>query len=350
MPAIDCVMFADPKQSRIDIVQAAGRALRLHKEKEYGYIVVPLVVPEDMDFETFAETTAFRQVAQTLTALSTQDERIADEFRAIEKGRVSSGKIVEIEGDVPVGMKMKLGDFAEAISTRIWEKRWTRELAVVCRSAGVCPGIGVEQSCGMVEMDNWAVTQANLPEMPPDIPAGPDRVYSENWKDWADWLGHSRRIGGWRPFNEARKYARKLKLGSHKDWTALANVRTSTNRHRLPDDIPSYPNNVYEEWIGWWDWLGTGHRRGRWLSFSSARALSRKLGLTSEAQFIRWRRGLLKHRVKCPVDMPMHPDRVYPQFKGWPDFLGFTPRTWMPFDQARKFVRRLRLERPTRIS
>jgi superfamily II DNA/RNA helicase len=27
VPAIDCVMFADPKQSRIDIVQAAGRAL-----------------------------------------------------------------------------------------------------------------------------------------------------------------------------------------------------------------------------------------------------------------------------------------------------------------------------------
>ncbi len=121
VPAIDCVMFADPKQSRVDIVQAAGRALRQYRGKEWGYIVVPLVVPEKMDFEQFAETTAFRQVAQTITALSTQDERIADEFRAIEKGPVSSGKIVEIEGDVPVGMKMKLGDFAEAISTRIWE-------------------------------------------------------------------------------------------------------------------------------------------------------------------------------------------------------------------------------------
>ena len=73
--------------------------------KECGYIVVPLVVPEGMDFDKFAETTAFRQVAQTITALSTQDERIADEFRAIEKGRISSGKIVEIDGDVPVGMK-----------------------------------------------------------------------------------------------------------------------------------------------------------------------------------------------------------------------------------------------------
>jgi hypothetical protein len=87
-----------------------------------------------MEFEKFAETTAFKQVAQTITALSTQDERIADEFRAIEQGRVSSGKIVEIEGDIPAGMKMKLGDFAEAISIRIWE-RWTRKLASICGSA-----------------------------------------------------------------------------------------------------------------------------------------------------------------------------------------------------------------------
>ena len=57
VPAIDCVMFADPKQSRIDIVQAAGRALRRHRGKECGYIVVPLIVPEKMDFEQFAETT-----------------------------------------------------------------------------------------------------------------------------------------------------------------------------------------------------------------------------------------------------------------------------------------------------
>src|SRR5260221_2459090 len=121
VPAIDCVMFADPKQSRVDIVQATGRALRRYKGKEHGYIVVPLVVPEKMDFEKFAETTAFKQVARTITAPSTQDDRIADEFRAIEQGRVSGGKIVEIEGDIPAGMKMKFSDFAGAISTRIWE-------------------------------------------------------------------------------------------------------------------------------------------------------------------------------------------------------------------------------------
>src|SRR5262249_59312440 len=107
--------------SRIDIVQAAGRALRRHDGKKYGYILLPLVVPGKVNLNDFAETTAFRQVARTITALSTQDERIADEFRAIEKGRISSGKIVEIKGDVPVGMKINLNEFAKVISTRLWD-------------------------------------------------------------------------------------------------------------------------------------------------------------------------------------------------------------------------------------
>ena len=343
VPAIDCVMFADPKQSRVDIVQAAGRALRHYEGKNYGYILIPLVVPEKIDFDKFAETTAFRQVAQTITALSTQDERIADEFRAIERGPLSSGKIVEIEGDLPVGMKIKLGDFASAISTRIWESVGRANWRSFSEAREFAQALGLSSHVEWWKWTTGRLRRANLPEMPPDVPAGPDRVYSDDWKDWADWLGHSRRIGGWRSFNAARKYARNLKLKSRKEWIALTKDRAITNLHRPPDDIPTEPGNVYEEWIGWWDWLGTGNRRGKWLSFSSARTLSRKLGLTSEAQFIRWRRGLWKHQIKCPFDMPMHPDRVYPEFKGWPDFLGFTPITWLPFDKARRFVRRLKL-------
>ena len=164
VPAIDCVMFADPKQSRVDIVQAAGRALRRYEGKECGYIVVPLVVPEKMDFETFADTTAFRQVAQTLTALSTQDERIADEFRAIEQGRVSSGKIVEIEGDVPVGMKMKLGDFAEAISTRVWDSVGRANWRPFAEARAFV------HSRGLKSVPEWWV-YCKSGKKPPDIPS-----------------------------------------------------------------------------------------------------------------------------------------------------------------------------------
>ena len=49
VPAIDAVLFADPKQSKIDIVQAAGRALRKFHGKKFGYIIVPIVLDESAE-------------------------------------------------------------------------------------------------------------------------------------------------------------------------------------------------------------------------------------------------------------------------------------------------------------
>ena len=294
-----------------------------------------------MDFEKFAETTAFKQVAQTITALSTQDERIAEEFRAIEQGRISKGTIVEIEGDIPIGMKIELGDFAAAISTRLWGAVGRANWRPFAEAREFVRGLGLKSHIEWWQWTTGRFRRADLPNLPADIPAGPEQVYTEEWKDWADWLGHSRRIGGWRKFSDARRYARSLNLGSRKQWAELTSDRA---RKRMPDDIPSEPSNVYSEWIGWWDWLGTANRRGRWLSFTKARTLARRLRLTSEAEFIRWRRGLLKHKIKCPIDMPMHPDRVYSEFVSWPDFLGFTPASFLPFEQAREFVRRQKLK------
>lgn len=74
-----------------------------------------------LDVDAFADTTEFKQIARTITALSTQDERIAEQFRIIEHGRKSSGKIVEIEGDVPVGLRLDINTFAEQIGTRSWK-------------------------------------------------------------------------------------------------------------------------------------------------------------------------------------------------------------------------------------
>jgi predicted helicase len=186
VPAIDCVLFADPKQSRVDIVQAAGRALRRYPGKEYGYILLPLVVPQKMVLQDFTETTAFRQVARTITALSIQDERIAEEFRAIESGRISRGKIVEIEGDVPVGLKIKIGDFAEAISARLWESvgraNWRK--FEDARS--------FVRSLGLKSHNQW-LDYCKLGKKPDDIPVKPQNVYAnDGWSTWVIGLGLAR--------------------------------------------------------------------------------------------------------------------------------------------------------------
>ena len=102
VPNVDCVTFADPKQSIVDIIQSSGRAMRTDKgKKNMGYLIVPVVVPDNMEFEDFAETTAFKTVARIITALSVVDERIVEELRAIQYGRISKGKKIIISTGVP---------------------------------------------------------------------------------------------------------------------------------------------------------------------------------------------------------------------------------------------------------
>ena len=267
VPAIDCVMFADPKQSRVDIVQAAGRALRRYEGKEYGYIVVPLVVPEKMDFEKFAETTAFKQVAQTITALSTQDERIADEFRAIEKGRVSSGKIVEIEGDIPVGMKMKLGDFAEAISTRVWESVGRANWRKFEDARAFVRGLGLKSET------EWR-DYCKSGKKPADIPSCSSIVFTRMLvgPDGATGSGRARlptSLRQYRPFKEARAFVRGLGLKSEAEWSDYC------KSGKKPADIPANPNAVYAE-AGW---VGMGRLARDWhgrVTLTSVSILSRK--------------------------------------------------------------------------
>jgi superfamily II DNA or RNA helicase len=333
VPAIDCVMFADPKQSRIDIVQAAGRALRKYSGKEYGYIVIPLIVPKNMDFEEFAETTAFRQVAQTITALSTQDERIADEFRAIERGRISSGKIVEFEGDVPVGMKMKLGDFAEAISTRVWEdvgranwRKFEDARAFV-------------QRLGLKTKTKWE-DYSKSGKKPADIPANPNSVYAKTgWVRWGDWVGTGRRRStGWRSFSDARTFVHGLKLKSATEWKGYC------KSGKKPADIPANPPNTYAEvgWDGWGDWLGTRRKRRGigWRSFKKARAFVHMLGLKSVGEWFDYCRS-----GKRPPDIPSNPNLEYAKtdWVGWGNWLGTGTianrnRQWRSFKKARAFV------------
>ena len=333
VPTVDCVTFADPKQSRVDIVQAAGRALRLHKTKEYGYIVVPLIVPEDIDFQTFAETTAFRQVAQTLTALSSQDERIADEFRAIKEGRVSSGKIIEIEGDVPVGMQMSLGDFADAISTRLWESVGRRNLRTFDEARPFVHTLGLTTS-----IQWWAY--ADTDKRPPDIPVVPASAYaSKGWNGWKDWLGGGRAppITNIRKFAEARAFAQSLGLKSLAEWKSFA------KSSRRPIDIPTQPWKRYANrgWISINDWLGIpGTRRVRnKLSFPEARTFARSCKLKSLKE---WNAFVSSGRL--PANIPADPAHAYAN-QGWvnvADWLG-TEKRVRSYEDARAFVRELKL-------
>ncbi len=91
VPAVDMVAFIDPRQSKVDIAQAAGRAMRQSKatNKKLGYIVVPLFI-EQNNGETEDEALArsdFEEVAMVLGAMLENDEDLIDIIQEMQEAR-----------------------------------------------------------------------------------------------------------------------------------------------------------------------------------------------------------------------------------------------------------------------
>lgn len=76
VPNLDAIIFFAPKKSQIDIVQAVGRIMRKYQDKEYGYIILPVVVPSGQDPDTVLDDNkTYQAVWQVLNALRSIDER-----------------------------------------------------------------------------------------------------------------------------------------------------------------------------------------------------------------------------------------------------------------------------------
>ena len=80
VPSVEMVAFMDNKNSEIDIVQAAGRALRNRNlNKKFGYILIPVFVEQKKNekISEALERTNFENIAQILKAMKEHDSEIA---------------------------------------------------------------------------------------------------------------------------------------------------------------------------------------------------------------------------------------------------------------------------------
>lgn len=118
IPKIDAVLFADPKQSQIDIVQAAGRALRKFEGKKFGYIIIPIVIEES---DVASSNEAFKQVINVISAMGMGDDRIVEEFKLLVSGRRGQNNIVEF--DFPnVATSVNFQEFLSDVEILIWDR------------------------------------------------------------------------------------------------------------------------------------------------------------------------------------------------------------------------------------
>ncbi|MQB79455.1 type ISP restriction/modification enzyme [Limosilactobacillus reuteri] len=94
VPNLDAIIFFSPKKSQVDIVQAVGRIMRRAEGKEYGYIILPIVVADGVDpRDALDNDKQYKQVWQVLNALRSTDERFDAEVNKLDLNKKKGGKI-----------------------------------------------------------------------------------------------------------------------------------------------------------------------------------------------------------------------------------------------------------------
>ena len=94
----------------------------------------------------------------------------------------------------------------------------------------------------------------------------------------------------WKPFDEARGFARSLQLKNVKEWEEYS--KFGKVGIPKPDDIPSAPWKIYKnDWNGWIDWLGNEYRVHGLKCRKQSEEWKRKIGEAHKTQYIKILKG-----------------------------------------------------------
>ena len=120
VPSLDAVMFLHPRKSQVDVVQAVGRIMRKQKGKNYGYVILPVVIPAGKPPEkALNDNETYKVVWQVLNALRSHDSRFNAMINNLDLNENKSDKI-KIVG---IGSGGESEDEKEEVSGKTDEQR-----------------------------------------------------------------------------------------------------------------------------------------------------------------------------------------------------------------------------------
>lgn len=100
VPSLDAVLFLNPRNSQVDVVQSVGRVMRKSPTttKEYGYIILPIAVPASQDPATaLNDNKKYKVVWDVLQALRAHDDRFEAMINKIDLDK-NANKTIDVIG------------------------------------------------------------------------------------------------------------------------------------------------------------------------------------------------------------------------------------------------------------
>ncbi len=180
VPALDAVLFLNPRKSQIDVVQAVGRVMRKSEGKKYGYIILPIAVPaSDSPEDSLNQQQTYEVVWQILQALRSHDDRFNAMINKLELNKkkphnliIGTPEHLPDEKTEQLTIDFPLDDFSNAIYAKLvlkcgdrtyWEN-WANDVATIAQRniARINNLIQHNQSCQDLFAEFLKSLQANL--------------------------------------------------------------------------------------------------------------------------------------------------------------------------------------------
>ncbi len=123
VPSLDAIVFMEPRNSQIDVVQAVGRVMRRSEGKRFGYIVVPISIDSGKEIaEALAEgSDGYKTLGKVLRALQSHDGRLAEDplqFVKVHDCKSRIGRNSE-QGNEQTKLMLKLSDVSNAVYAHV---------------------------------------------------------------------------------------------------------------------------------------------------------------------------------------------------------------------------------------
>ena len=159
VPSLDSVLFLSARNSQVDVVQSVGRVMRKAPNKKYGYIIIPVVIPSDVEpSKALDDNNRFKVVWTVLNALRAHDARFTATINQIElnKKKPSQITIGGVGGDRDEDTKSSSSETAEKfneqllmqfeelqnavyakmvlkVGDRVYWEKWAKDVAVIAQ-------------------------------------------------------------------------------------------------------------------------------------------------------------------------------------------------------------------------
>ena len=322
VPNIDCIVFADPRRSKIDIVQALGRALRKKEGKDWGYVILPVVYDGDSHE---IDNDNFKEIVSIIRGLAANDERIIEHFKDKQSLNEAAGRGMTSEQFMFLTEALEESEFQDQIGIKIWEGLSKFQWLPFTEARMLVRALKLESRT------EWNLVAFKHKSLPVGVPTNPHRTYRyQGWISMNDWLGISKYE--FVSFAKAKIYARSLGCERSTDWFRIDH----------PSEIPNNPAAYYKEkgWRGWRDFIGLPeyYTKRKLLSYQAAKRFLKPLEIKNIEDY---------QSAKLPDELPRTPDIAY-KGKGWVswyDYLGkATPAPFISFDKAVAIVRQLNIK------